>query len=170
MSGRQMGNNITVKEPSRLSGKVDILLYACVGGHLDQLVGIADALKDYTMLFVVNDRYAERPIMKGRTLRITFAERDWRQLLNIAEAIGILLKYKPKVIISTGSAPAVWFILFGKLLGIKSIFVESIARVETLSLTGKLVKPFADHFFVQWEYLAGITGAKYAGMVNRGEL
>jgi beta-1,4-N-acetylglucosaminyltransferase len=150
--------------------KVDILLYACVGGHLDQLVGIAESLVQYKLCFVVNDRYADRSIMSGRTLRVTFAERDWRQFINIYESIKILFRTRPKVIISTGSAPAVWFFYFGKLFGSKLIFVESIARVKTLSLTGKLVKPVADHFYVQWCQLARHTKAKYAGMVNGGKV
>jgi len=36
----------------------------------------------------------------------------------------------------------------------KIVFVESIARVKTLSLTGKILVHFADHVLVQWPELA----------------
>jgi beta-1,4-N-acetylglucosaminyltransferase len=145
---------------------VDVLLYACVGGHLDQLVNLAADLRGYKIVFVVNNNYASRQVMAGRTIRITHAERDWRQIINALEVIKILFMKRPRVIISTGSAPAVWFFYIGKLFGARLIFVESIARVDTLSLTGRLVKPIADHFFVQWPELARREKATYAGVVR----
>ncbi len=159
----------TLKQISRdRADRPDVLLYACVGGHLDQLIGIAESLSNYKLHFVVNDFHAARPIMESRTSRITFAERDLRQLINIWEILVLLFSKRPKVIISTGSAPAVWFFYLGRLFGAKLIFIESIARVKSLSLTGKLVKPVADHFFVQWTDLAKSTGAEYAGMIKGG--
>lgn len=155
--------------PSR-NERVDILLYACVGGHLDQLIGLSESLSHYRIYFVVNDRFAARSIMEGITSRITFAERDWRQLVNIYEVFMILVTKRPKIIISTGSAPAVWFFYLGILFGAKLIFVESIARVKSLSLTGRLVKPIADYFFVQWPDLAKSTRSEYAGMVKGGKV
>ena len=41
-----------------------------------------------------------------------------------------------------------------KPLGIKTIFVESITRINELSLTGRLVYPVVSKFLVQWEELA----------------
>ncbi|KAA8644827.1 hypothetical protein EYZ11_007921 [Aspergillus tanneri] len=38
---------------------------------------------------------------------------------------------------------------------LRTIFVESWARVTSLSLSGKLLLPFADRFLVQWPALAG---------------
>ncbi|EEP77082.1 conserved hypothetical protein [Uncinocarpus reesii 1704] len=40
---------------------------------------------------------------------------------------------------------------------LRTIFVESWARVTTLSLSGKLVLPIADRFLVQWEPLEGYS-------------
>lgn len=34
------------------------------------------------------------------------------------------------------------------------VYVESFARVETLSLTGRMVRPLVDRFVVQWAHLA----------------
>lgn len=45
-----------------------------------------------------------------------------------------------------------------------TIFIESWARVKTLSLSGKIVLPFVDRFLVQWKALDGEGGrAEYAG-------
>jgi UDP-N-acetylglucosamine:LPS N-acetylglucosamine transferase len=43
--------------------------------------------------------------------------------------------------------------LVGKALGAKVIHVESASRVRRLSLTGRILYPVADLFFVQWEGL-----------------
>ncbi|PKY04054.1 glycosyltransferase family protein [Aspergillus campestris IBT 28561] len=40
-------------------------------------------------------------------------------------------------------------------LQLRTIFVESWARVTTLSLSGKILLPFADRFLVQWPALGG---------------
>ncbi len=42
----------------------------------------------------------------------------------------------------------------------KTIFIESWARVKTLSLSGKILLPFVDRFLVQWPALEGKGGGK----------
>ncbi|KAL2857774.1 oligosaccharide biosynthesis protein Alg14-like protein [Aspergillus pseudoustus] len=52
---------------------------------------------------------------------------------------------------------------------LRTIFVESWARVATLSLSGKILLPFADRFLVQWPALGGKKawwGAKKAEYVG----
>ena len=41
--------------------------------------------------------------------------------------------------------------LIGKIFGSKIIFIETIANMNTKTVTGKLVYKFADLFLVQWE-------------------
>jgi len=65
----------------------------------------------------------------------------------------ILLKEKPSHIISTGAMCTLPVCIIGKLLKMKIIYVESFARIDSLSLTGKIVYQFADLFIVQWEEL-----------------
>jgi hypothetical protein len=42
---------------------------------------------------------------------------------------------------------------FSRVLGIRSIYIESITRVVDLSGTGKMVYPIVDVFLVQWPSL-----------------
>jgi len=56
------------------------------------------------------------------------------------------------------NGPGTCFVLclavyFNRFLGLPSpivIYVETFARVESLSLSGKLIRPFADRFVKQW--------------------
>lgn len=68
-------------------------------------------------------------------------------------SLRILKKEKPDVLISTGALVAVPILYLGKIMGKKIVFVETIARIEELSLTGKLIYPIADCFIVQWDNL-----------------
>ena len=46
------------------------------------------------------------------------------------------------------------------------MFVESFARVQALSLTGKLLYPLADRFVVQWPQLVQKhSAAEYLGIL-----
>jgi beta-1,4-N-acetylglucosaminyltransferase len=80
---------------------------------------------------------------------------------------GILLRERPKLIVSTGSEIAIPAFYLAKLFRIKTIFIESWARVIEPSGTGRLVYPVADVFLVQWECLLPKYGkkAKYEGAV-----
>ncbi|RMZ66154.1 glycosyltransferase family 1 [Pyrenophora seminiperda CCB06] len=85
----------------------------------------------------------------------------------------------PDLIITNGPATAVIVILASLLLRFfnvrgansrakcKTIYVESFARVKTLSLSGKLLVRVVDWFLVQWEELEGAGGgrAEYWGML-----
>ena len=67
-------------------------------------------------------------------------------------------------IIGAGPSISVPPSLAGKLLGAKVIHVESASRVTRPSLTGRLLYPVADLFFVQWEgLLERFPRARYAG-------
>jgi UDP-N-acetylglucosamine:LPS N-acetylglucosamine transferase len=74
-------------------------------------------------------------------------------LRNFILAMQVLHREKPELIISTGAGVAVPFMIIGKLLGAKTIFIESITRVEQLSLSARLVLPFLDSLYVHWPKL-----------------
>ena len=85
---------------------------------------------------------------------------------NLALAWRILKVERPDVIISTGAGVAVPFILVGKLLKIKTVYLESITRIKQISLSGCLIYPFVDKFLVQWpELTAQYKKAEYHGQV-----
>ncbi len=82
------------------------------------------------------------------------------------EASKILKKENPDIIISTGALVAFPFCVIGKLKKKKIIYIESFARINGKSLTGKLVYPFSDLFLVQWEsMLKYYPKAKYVGSI-----
>ena len=75
-----------------------------------------------------------------------------------------MFREKPKVVVTTGALISFPFCLYGKLIGAKVVYIETFARVNDRSLTGRLVYPIADLFLVQWESLLEFyPKAKYVG-------
>ena len=74
-----------------------------------------------------------------------------RQLFKV---VWVLLLTKPDVIISTGASVGYFGFKVGHLFGVKTIWVDSIANVEELSLSGAKVKSSADIWLTQWAHLA----------------
>ncbi|KAM6900117.1 UDP-N-acetylglucosamine transferase subunit ALG14 [Xenentodon cancila] len=71
----------------------------------------------------------------------------------------LVLRLKPDMVLCNGPGtcvpPCVVALLLG-IVGVKKVlivYVESICRVQTLSLTGRILYPLADYFFVQWAAL-----------------
>ena len=139
------------RHPEFLNGKV-CLVSSC-GGHLAEIRALREAYEDCSFFFVVNDRIELSPDMEDRTYFIVHSERDLKTFLNFFEALRILKKERPSVILSTGAGPAVPFALAGKLLGIPNVFVEISAQVLRPSLTGRIMYRLADRFFYQWPAL-----------------
>jgi hypothetical protein len=51
------------------------------------------------------------------------------------------------------------------LLGAKTVWIDSIANVQTLSMSGRLVRHFADLWLTQWPHLAHADGVRFEGAV-----
>jgi UDP-N-acetylglucosamine:LPS N-acetylglucosamine transferase len=82
-----------------------------------------------------------------------------------AAVLRVLLAERPDVVISTGALPGFFAIVLGKLLGRRTIWVDSIANVAELSMSGSTVGPFADMWLTQWRELARPRGPRFEGAV-----
>jgi UDP-N-acetylglucosamine:LPS N-acetylglucosamine transferase len=104
---------------------------------------------------------------EARVHRVNDASR-WKKLAVLRMALRVLIlvvRLRPDVIISTGAAPGYFALRFGKWIGARTIWVDSIANAEEVSMTGRISKPYADLWLTQWEHLAGPQGPEFAGSV-----
>jgi UDP-N-acetylglucosamine:LPS N-acetylglucosamine transferase len=131
-----------------------VCVVSSCGGHLTEVRCLRPAYEAYEYFYVLNDKAILPADMEDRTYFITHSERDLKFFLNLWEVFQILRKEKPDVILSTGAGPVVPFAIVGRLLfGMRVIFVETIARIEKPSLTGKIMYWLAHDFFYQWKTL-----------------
>ena len=78
--------------------------------------------------------------------------RNLKNLLrNTWLALRILRSERPDLIVSSGAAVAVPFFWLGRLFGARTAFVEVIDRIDSASLTGRLVRRPATIVLLQWE-------------------
>lgn len=131
-----------------------VCLVGSSGGHLTHLYLLKDFWINEDRFWVTFDKPDARSLLSGEKVVHCYypTNRNLKNLIkNTFLAIKILFKEKPDVIISSGAAVAVPFFYIGKILGIKTIFVEVFDRFNSPTVTGKLVYPITDKFVVQWE-------------------
>lgn len=144
-----------------------ILAIASGGGHWVQLMRMRPAFDGLDVTFVSRDPSSAADVPDRRYFTIGDASRHQRVAFArvILQAFWLLLRVRPKVIVTTGAAPGLVALVLGKtLFRAKTIWIDSIANVETLSGSGKLARRFADLRLTQWPDLAE-DGVQYWGAV-----
>lgn len=147
-----------------------VLAVASGGGHWVQLRRVSPAFRGTEIVYVtVEPSYrSEVEGQEGARFRLVVDATRWnkvklvRMLLQIA---WIVATERPDVVVSTGAAPGYFAIRFGKLFGAKTMWIDSIANVEHLSMSGQKIMKHADRCLTQWEHLATRDGAEFSGAV-----
>lgn len=89
-----------------------------------------------------------------------------RMIGQVFAVFWVLLRVRPDTIVSTGSSPGFFAVCMGKVLfRAKTVWVQSIADTEGMSMSGALAGRFADLWLTQWEHLAQPEGPHYHGAV-----
>jgi UDP-N-acetylglucosamine:LPS N-acetylglucosamine transferase len=86
-------------------------------------------------------------------------------IVSCYQILKIYIKFRPDIVITTGAAPGIITVLFGKIFNSKTIWVDSIANADKLSLSGYLAKNVADIVLTQWEHLADGDKVLYKGSI-----
>lgn len=146
-----------------------ICFAASTGGHFEQLMMLKPLMSKYDSIIVTEKSQYSVENKEIKTYYLNQVNRKektflFRMIVNSLKTIKILIIEKPDIIISTGALSTIPLCLFGKLLRKKVIFIESFAKINSPTLTGKLVYKFADRFYVQWEEMLEVyPNAIYKG-------
>ena len=130
-----------------------VLFVGSSGGHLAQLVALRPWWERHERRWVTFDTADAVSTLQGE--RVAWAHhpttRNARNLLrNVVVALRVLRDWRPDVVVSNGAAVAVPFFLVARALGVRTTYLEVYDRVDSRTLTGRLVAPLADLFLVQW--------------------
>ena len=79
--------------------------------------------------------------------------------------IRYFVRHRPDVVVTTGAMPGLIALALGRLLGARTIWVDSIANAEEMSASGRLARHFATHRFSQWRHVAAAEGVDHAGSI-----
>ncbi len=130
--------------------RYDIMAVGPGGGHLREMLMALEGVDKNTVLFVTNPlpHLQEHPELHMDFV-IDTGLNPLKFVANFFQSIRLVWKHRPSFIISTGGGLSVLIFILGKLVGAKTIFIESGCRILMPSRTGKILYHFADHFIVQ---------------------
>ena len=136
---------------------------------MSQLLKLEPAWGTCDCFFVTTNEVVAGELRKKYAAKVyVVIEANRQSPLKIAkmlwQCMKIVFRERPDAVVSTGAAPGCLVSYLGRLAGARVVWVDSIANVERLSLSGRLVRPITDVFLTQWEDLADAArGIEYLG-------
>ena len=126
------------------------------GGHWVELLRLMPAFDGAEVAFVtVNEAY-RHDVEGHRFYAVNDATRWSKAAMAVlaARLAGIIVREKPDFVVTTGAAPGFLAIRLGKMIGARTVWLDSLANVDELSMSGRLAGKFADLWLTQWPHLA----------------
>ncbi|XP_072931945.1 UDP-N-acetylglucosamine transferase subunit ALG14 [Epargyreus clarus] len=184
---------MTTQEFSSTLTTFKIIICIGSGGHTTEMIELVkhlNATKYRPRLYVIADDdytsearvcefengskdYAIAKIPRSRNVKQSYFSSIFSTIRSFLSAIPLIFKFKPDAILCNGPGTCIPVCLTAFLfrclfmLKCRIVFVESVCRVRTLSLTGSILQFVADIFVVQWPQLkANCLRAQYYGRLT----
>jgi UDP-N-acetylglucosamine:LPS N-acetylglucosamine transferase len=141
-----------------------ILAIASGGGHWVQLLRLRPAFENHEVSYVTTLAGLSVPGSKVFVVRDASRTDKLGLLILSIQLLRLIVMLRPSAVVTTGAAPGVIGLRIAKLLGVRTIWIDSIANVDELSLSGLLARKYADLWLTQWAHLV----EKYDGLQFRG--
>lgn len=144
-----------------------ILAVSSGGGHWIQMLRLRPAFKGCDVHYVTVNPKCRTDVSKAAFHTVPDGNRDTKisLLLMALKVLFLVLWVRPNVIISTGAAPGYFACRFAKLVRARSLFIDSVANAEDMSLSAKLATTHASKVFSQWPDVAKKFGVEWHGSV-----
>ncbi len=147
--------------------KPRVLAISSGGGHWVQLLRLRPAFAGCEVTYAtVRDGF--RADVGDADFHVIRDANRWSKLNLVRSALGItrlLLRVRPDIVITTGAAPGYFGARFGKWMGARVIWVDSVANAGELSMSGEKAGAFSDLWLTQWAHLAREKGPRFFGSV-----
>ena len=134
--------------------KKKICMISSSGGHYEELVMLKKLEEKYDLFWVT-----EKTDYKGNAdyyLAQTGSKDGlvlFKMIGNCVKTLVFWIKEKPQAVVTTGTMVAIPACFLAKIFRKKVVFIETFARIQDCTRTGKLMYKIADLFIYQWEYL-----------------
>ncbi len=147
--------------------KKRVLAIASAGGHWQQLMLLRPAYDAHDVHFATTldgldasyDAYPCHVVPDcNRNARIAMVR-------SAAAVFSLVLRLRPDVVVTTGALPGVIALVAARLVRARTVWIDSVANAEDMSMSGRLARRFADLWLSQWESVAAREGAGYEGSV-----
>ncbi len=144
-----------------------VLAISSGGGHWVQLLRLRPAFEGSEVIFACTDPGGASQV-PGHAFHV-YPDSNFQQPLHALWALlhvaWLVLRLRPDVIITTGAAGGAMAIGVGRLIGVRGLFVDSIANARQLSMSARISLRLARSVFTQWRNVADRTKAVLHGSV-----
>jgi hypothetical protein len=153
-----------------------VLAVASGGGHWVQLYRLRPAWDGCDVTYVTTDEQlgpqlsedAARRNQRPPKLIVVKDANRWQRmqlLLTLFSIAVTVLRLRPDIIVTTGAAPGYFAIRIGRLIGCRTVWIDSIANVEAVSMSGSMAGQYCDLWLTQWRHLESPRGPWFKGRV-----
>ena len=152
-----------------------VIFISSTGGHLSELMQLKRIFNNYDYHIITEKTDTTIKLKNEYGKRIDYLVYGARNYLfsyifkfsyNVIKSFFLYLTIRPDVIVTTGAHTAVPICYIAKFFKKKIIFVESFARVNSKSMSGKMINKIADVFLVQHKELLDV----YENSTYKGDL
>jgi UDP-N-acetylglucosamine:LPS N-acetylglucosamine transferase len=148
------------------SREFTVMAVSSGGGHWEELMLLRPGFAGFNQIFATtNAELAKRDHIDAFEC-LPDANRDepWRAVRCFAACIRLVWKVRPSMLITTGALPGLFCLIAARLLGARTVWIDSIANSDQPSMSGRIARLFAHEWFTQWEHLA-TRRRRYEGAV-----
>jgi UDP-N-acetylglucosamine:LPS N-acetylglucosamine transferase len=145
-----------------------VMAVASGGGHWVELRRIMPAFDGAEVVYVSTEPVADADLAPARYYAVQNVTRRNRLAFAsiVRQIFGILRRERPDVVVTTGAAPGLVALVLAKLVcRSRTVWIDTIANAEKMTLSGRLARPLADAWLVQWPHLARPGGPEFWGAV-----
>ncbi|WP_206518646.1 glycosyltransferase family protein [Stakelama tenebrarum] len=123
------------------------------------------ALDRYSPIYVTtNAKLGTRDGLVGvRVLPDCNRDQPSKSLRSLWHSFRLVWKSRPNLLVTTGALPGLFCLIGARLLGAKTIWIDSVANSDGPSLSGRFAKPFSTLWLAQWPHLADGRDVLYGG-------
>lgn len=146
------------------------VLFVCsAGGHLSQLLQLRPWWDNHDRKWVTFDLSDARSKLAGEDMvaaHYPTTRSVSNTIRNFRLAQSVIKEWEPDIVISNGAGVAVPFFAVAKRAGVPTVYLEVYDRVDSRTMTGRLVRPLTTKFCVQWpEQQKLYPGSELTGLV-----
>ena len=161
------------KEQKDINKDTKILFISSTGGHFSELMQLKPIMEKCTYHLVTEKKKQNKALKDKYGKKINFLIYETKKnpikyffvlIANSFISLTIYLRFRPQVVITTGTHTAGPMCCIARLLGSKVIYIETYANRISKTSAGKLLYYVANVFIVQWEEMKKLyPKAKFFG-------
>ncbi len=151
-----------------------LLVAASAGGHANDLTALlerADSMwpEKPTVYVTTSEVQADRVRPTGMQVYVV-READRRTpisaVIAAVQTLRLIWRERPEAVVTTGAMPMAIMCVWARLFGAKIAWVDCLSQVDTLSLSGRVIRRLAHLTLTQWPDVASrFRRVEYAGEV-----